>query len=491
MKAEEIDCTTEAATHPTQAVEPLSPDFRGRDLRDLIVGGHTLVPVLDGTLRPYINLDNAASTPIARPVKAKVDESLEWYSAVHRGAGFKSQVSSLAYEEAREIIAHFVGADPHERACIFVRNATEALNRCSGRFHFHPGDVVLTTLMEHHSNMLTWRSRCGHVEYVAVDDFGAPVISDLRARLEANKGHVKLVAISGGSNVTGIVPDIHSIARVVHEADSLLLVDAAQLAPHRPIQMGRLGEPDSIDFLAMSAHKMYAPMGSGVLIGPADAFKGDAPELVGGGAVRFVSQENVMWADPPDSEEAGSPNVPGAIAMAAAARFLENDLGWEWLVQHERDLTSYALEKLNAIPGLIIYGPRDPALREDRLGVIALNLPGVSHYLVAAILSHEYAIGTRTGCFCAHPYILKLFHTTQHDMEQLREYINEGDKSHMIGALRISFGFYNTRDDIDVAVLALQDILAGKSHGEYRQEKQTGEFHPVSTRTSPEGWFNL
>lgn len=484
MKAEEIDCTTEAA-------EPLSTDLRGRDLRDLIVGGHTLVPVLDGTLRPYINLDNAASTPIALPVKAKVDESLEWYSAVHRGAGFKSQVSSLAYEEARDIIAHFVGADTTERTCIFVRNATEALNRCAGRFQFRPGDVVLTTLMEHHSNMLTWRARCSHVEHVAVDEFGAPDIADLKTRLDANKGHVKLVAVSGGSNVTGIVPDIHSIARVVHEAGSLLLVDAAQLAPHRPIRMGRLGEPDSIDFLAMSAHKMYAPMGSGVLIGPAEAFKGDAPELVGGGTVRFVSQENVMWADPPDSEEAGSPNVPGAIAMAAAARFLQNDLGWEWLVQHERDLTSYALEKLNSIPGLVIYGPRNPALPEDRLGVIALNLADVNHYLAAAILSHEYAIGTRTGCFCAHPYLMRLFNVSKQTIEDLREDLSHDDKTHMLGALRISFGFYNTRDDVDAAASALLDIHNHKWRGGYLQEKRTGEFHPVSGKTNPEGWFTL
>jgi selenocysteine lyase/cysteine desulfurase len=473
------------------AAEPLSPELRGRDLRDLVVGGHTMVPVLDGTLRPYINLDNAASTPIARPVKAKVDESLEWYSAVHRGAGFKSQVSSLAYEQARDIIAHFVGADPAERACIFVRNATEALNRCSGRFHFHKDDVVLTTLMEHHSNMLTWRSHCTHVEYVAVDEFGAPVISDLEARLEANKGHVKLVAISGGSNITGIVPDIHSIARTVHAAGSLLLVDAAQLAPHRPIRMGKLGEPDSIDFLAMSAHKMYAPMGSGVLIGPAEAFKGEAPELVGGGAVRFVSQENVMWADPPDSEEAGSPNVPGAIAMAAAAHFLENDLGWDWLVQHERELTSYALQKLNDISGLMIYGPRDPSLREDRLGVIAVNLAGVNHYLAGAILSHEYAIGTRTGCFCAHPYLMSLFHVNQQTIESLRDDLSRDDKTNMLGALRISFGFYNSKEDIDAVVSALQDINDRKWRGEYRQEKKTGEFYPVSSSTNPEGWFTL
>ena len=340
MKAEEIDCTGAVA---------IRNGFSDvDDMHDLIVGGHTLVPILDGTLRPYINLDNAASTPIARPVKDKVDTFLEWYAAVHRGSGFKSQVSTLVYEQSRERVAEFVGADLEDHTVIFVRNATEAINRCSGRIHLGEGDVVLTTLMEHHSNLLTWRKHSTHVESVAVDEFGAPILSDLEARLKANAGHVKLVAISGGSNVTGVIPDVHSIAQVVHAAGAMLLVDAAQLDPHRPIHMGKVGQPESIDFLAFSAHKMYAPLGCGALIGPKSVFQGDTPELVGGGAVLFVSEEEVLWADPPDNEEAGSPNVVGAVAMAAAARFLSEGLGWKWVVEHERELTSYALEKLIA-----------------------------------------------------------------------------------------------------------------------------------------------
>jgi selenocysteine lyase/cysteine desulfurase len=177
--------------------------------------------------------------------------------------------------------------------------------------------------------------------------------------------------------------------------------------------------------------------------------------------------------------------------MAAAARFLQDGLGWDWLVQHERDLTSYALEKLNAIPGLTVYGPRDPSLPEDRLGVIAVNLRDINHYLVAAILSHEYGIGTRTGCFCAHPYLMSLFHVSQQTIEELRDDLSHDDKTNMLGALRISFGFYNSRDDVDAVVAALQDINNHKWRGEYHQEKRTGEFHPVSAKTNPEGWFTL
>ncbi|MGA7733609.1 MAG: aminotransferase class V-fold PLP-dependent enzyme [Chloroflexia bacterium] len=494
MKAEEIDCTDTATEPNPQSATPSfvlrNPQLSGRDLRDLIVGGHTLVPLLDGTLVPYINLDNAASTPLARPVKAKVDESLEWYSAVHRGAGFKSQVSSLAYEHARDIILDFVGAG-RDRTCIFLRNATEAINRCANRLTFRKGDVVLTTLMEHHSNILAWRKCTSNVQYIEIDETGAPVISDLRAKLEANKGHVRLVAVSGGSNVTGVVPDIHEIARIVHEAGALILVDAAQLAPHRPIDMGTLGAPDSIDFLAMSAHKMYAPLGSGVLIGPTEAFTGGTPDLVGGGTVLFVSEESVMWTEPPDSEEAGSPNVPGAIAMAAAVRFLEDDLGWDWLIQHERDLTSYALAQLCEIPGLTIYGPNDPTLQHDRLGVIAFTLSNVNHYLTAAILSHEYAIGTRVGCFCAHPYLMHLFHVSQDQIHQLSEEIGQGDRRNIPGAVRISFGFYNTREDVDAVVAAIGRISEGHWQGEYTQNIKTGEFLPTAGKSSPEGWFSL
>jgi selenocysteine lyase/cysteine desulfurase len=461
------------------------------DLRALIVGGHLQVPVIDGSMRPYINLDNAASTPIALPVKEKVDSFLEWYAAVHRGSGFKSQVASVAYEQARERVAEFVGADLSERVLVFVRNATEAINRCAARIGCTDEDIVLTTLMEHHSNILAWRKHCANVQNVPVDAFGAPILSDLHARLKAGAGRVKLVAISGGSNVTGIIPDIYAIARVVHEAGAQLLVDAAQLAPHRQICMGRVGDLVSIDFVALSAHKMYAPMGTGVLIGPRAAFEGGIPELVGGGTVLFVSEEDEMWDEAPESEEAGSPNVVGAVAMAAATRFLEHGLGWDWLVRHERELTSYALERLNEIPGLIIYGPRDPLLKEDRLGVIAFNLAEVDHQLAAAVLSHEYAIGTRTGGFCAHPYLMRLFGVGPDRSRALQEEVAGGDRRNMPGALRMSFGFYNSKDDVDAIVDALWKIHKGEWKGEYRQNTRSGEYRPTSQATNPLGWFDV
>ena len=487
MKTQE---TAHTASTRRGAVAP-SRDFTPDQLRDLIVGGRVVVPTIDGTTRPYVNLDSAASTPIARPIKEKVDEFYDWYAAVHRGSGFKSQVSSLAYEQARTQVARFVGADLTDRCLVFVRNTTEAINRCAGLIALDEGAVILTTLMEHHSNILAWRKRCVHVESVSVDDHGAPLLSDLEARLEANAGHVKLVAISGGSNVTGVIPDVHSIARTVHAAGAMLLVDAAQLAPHRPIDMGQLGAPESIDFLAMSAHKMYAPLGTGVLIGPQSAFEGHTPDLVGGGTVLFVSEEAELWGSPPESEEAGSPNVVGAVAMAAATRFLSDYLTWEWIITHERDLTSYALGKLNEIPGLTIYGPSDPMLPDDRLGVIAFNLEKVDHQLCAAILSHEYGIGTRTGSFCAHPYLMSLFGVGPDNIHEIQHQISCGDRRGMPGAVRVSFGFYNSREDVDAVVSALWDIQNGNYRGDYVQNIRSGEFKPTSTNTAPAGWFEI
>jgi selenocysteine lyase/cysteine desulfurase len=181
----------------------------------------------------------------------------------------------------------------------------------------------------------------------------------------------------------------------------------------------------------------------------------------------------------------------GAVAMASAARFLSEDLGWDWLVRHERELTSYALEKLNTIPGLTIYGPHDPALPEDRLGVISFNMDTLDHRLTAAILSHEYAIGTRSGCFCAHPYLIRLFQVPHELVHDIRDQLVHGDRHAMPGAVRMSFGFYNSREDVDAIVDALRAIQRGEYRGEYRQDKASGEFQPVGAEVDLARWFKL
>jgi cysteine desulfurase/selenocysteine lyase len=239
--------------------------------RSEIVGIDRSVPLLDGSKRAYTFFDNAASTPTFCGVQQKVDEFLGWYSSVHRGSGFKSLVSTGAYEQAREIVARFVGANPDTHSVIFGKNTTEAINKLAHRFSLQRGDVVLTTAMEHHSNDLPWRPRA-QVEYVGLCEDGSLDIEDLQRKLEHLTGRVKLVAVTGASNVTGFAPPIYDIAELAHQHGAVILADCAQLAPHRSIDVGPLDAPRHLDFVALSAHKMYAPFGTGALIGPREFF---------------------------------------------------------------------------------------------------------------------------------------------------------------------------------------------------------------------------
>ncbi len=291
-------------------------------VRENIVGIDAHVPLLDGSTRPYVNLDNAASTPALRPVLDKVNAFMTWYSSVHRGSGFKSQIATEAYEAAHTIALRFVGADPATHTAIFGKNSTEALNKVANRFPFQPGDVVLTTLMEHHSNDLPWR-RVAHVEHVLPDASGALDEAHLDHLLARYAGRVRLVAVTGASNVTGYINPIHRIAEKAHAAGAQILVDVAQLAPHRAVDVRPLDDPAHLDYVVLSAHKMYAPFGTGAVIGRRDTFLEGDPDMVGGGVVDIVTVDSVKWTGLPDREEAGSPNVVGAVAMAQAMLCLE------------------------------------------------------------------------------------------------------------------------------------------------------------------------
>jgi cysteine desulfurase/selenocysteine lyase len=437
-----------------------------------VVGADEFVPVLDGTLSRYINLDNAASTPALRKVMETVNRFMHWYSSVHRGAGFKSRVATQAYEDAREIVLDFVGADPTTHIAIFGKNTTEAINKLAARLALGADDVVLVSQLEHHSNDLPWRARA-RVEHVRADALGGLDEAHLDVLLERFAGRVRMVAVTGGSNVTGHVPDIHRIAAKAHAAGAQIFVDAAQLAPHRAIDMRALDDPAHLDYIAISAHKMYAPFGTGVLIGRRDTFERGAPDQRGGGTVKFVSQDDVSWADGPDRDEAGSPNVVGAVALAAAMQALSRE-GMDRLAQHEEMLTAHALAGLAAIPGVRVYGDADPAHASDRLGVITFNIGSLPHALVAAILSTEYAIGVRNGCFCAHPYLMHLLGIDAAEAAELRRDLLAGDGRAMPGMVRISFGLCNTLAEIDAFLAAIKVIARGEFAGAYTQDEAGG-----------------
>jgi cysteine desulfurase/selenocysteine lyase len=442
-----------------------------------VVGVDQQVPLLDGRLIPYVNLDNAASTPPFREVTETLDRLMPYYSSVHRGTGFKSRVCTTAYDQAHEIIAQFVGANPESNTVIFGKNTTEAINKLSYRLPLKDDSVIIATQLEHHSNDLPWRHQA-EVVHVKATREGRLDEEDFDRQLSRYGGRVALVAVTGASNVTGYLQPVHRLARKAHAAGTKILVDAAQLAPHRQVNMKADNDPEHLDFVALSAHKMYAPFGAGALIGPTAMFQQGAPEYRGGGTVDVVTLEEVSWAGMPDRDEAGSPNVLGAVAMARAAQVLMQ-IGMDNVARHEEELTAYALGRLSQLPFVQLFGETDPDRMGERVGAIPFNLEGMSQFLVAAILGYEGGIGVRSGCFCAHPYVVHLLQLSEWESKKWREEILEGDKSDMPGLIRASLGCYNNSDDIDRLVEMLERINGGDYQGEYRQIRSTGEFVPV------------
>lgn len=467
----------------------LPSDWMLRRMREHMVGHETEVPLMNGQQRRYIHLDNAASTPVMAEVMQQINRFMRWYSSVHRGAGFKSQIATQAYEDARRIVREFVGANAKEHVVIFGKNSTEAINKLSYRLNLTPEDVVLITTLEHHSNDLPWRGKA-QVRRIGIDAQGALDMRHAEQLLVQHRGKVKLLAITGASNVTGFLPDVHALARMAHEAGAQILVDAAQLAPHRAIAMGELSDAAHLDYVALSAHKLYAPFGSGALIARRDTFEQGEPEYAGGGTIDLVTPEEVMWAEAPERDEAGTPNVVGAVAMASAMLMLKR-IGMANVAEHEAQLTQYALERLSRIEGLQLYGDRNPTRANTRLGVITFNIAGMHHHLVAAILSAEFGIGVRSGCFCAHPYLMKLLQIDTRTTQQLHSQVLQKDRRQMPGMVRLSVGLQNTHEDIDALAVALKLIAAKQYQGEYAQDSVTGDYSPRYWKPELNRYFDL
>jgi selenocysteine lyase/cysteine desulfurase len=441
-----------------------------------VVGLNTLVPVAGDKHRRYINLDNAATTPPFKTVLQTVNDFAPWYSSVYRGNGYKSRLSTNAYEEARRVVGSFFGASPEDHVVIFGKNTTEAINKLSYRLGLQKNDIVIISHLEHHSNDLPWRARAT-VKRINLTTKGSIDRTDFVALTKRYAGQIKLVALSGASNVTGYMPDLQWFARKAHEAGAQILVDCAQLAAHRMIRMGSLDDPAHLDYIAISGHKMYAPFGSGALIGRRDTFTRGEPEYRGGGTIQMVTTKNIDWALPPDSDEAGSPNVIGAVALARAMKTLSG-IGFDAIASHEAALTDYALFQLKKVPGLKLYGEAEPYHMASRIGVIPFSLKGIPDYLVAAILGFEWGIGVRSGCFCAQPYVISLLGINRSGQNLNRYRMLHHRRDLIPGLVRISLGLYNTQQDIDTLIVALQAIARGE-HGEYSVEKTTGMYLPV------------
>ena len=449
-----------------------------------LVGNGLLVPCLDGMERPAVELDQAASTQAHPDALARVEEFLPWYSSVHRGAGFRSRRATAAYESARRAVLAFAGRDPDgSDVAIFCRNTTEAINHLAYRLRLAPDDVVVTTVVEHHANLLPW-GRMATRRYVECSPAGTFSVEAVCEALDAGDRTPALLAITAASNVTGWLPPLDAIIDAAHERGVRVAVDAAQLAPHRPL-------PADADFLAFSGHKLYAPFGSGALIGPRSLFETGDPFLAGGGAVDLVGLDEVVWTAPPDREEAGSPNVVGAVALEASIGAL-SDIGWEAVVAHEEALARRLADGLSAIDGVHLLGPIaavEPGPDHgavETLPVATFTVEGMHHALVAARLSAEYGVAVRHGCFCAHPYVIRLLGLSEQVVHDYRDDVLRGDHRNVPGAVRASAGLGTSGADIEALVAAVADLAGGSPPPvPYVQDPSSGDYFPV---TDLPGW---
>jgi len=430
---------------------PLSALTESGPLAD-VVGAGLQVPLVTGGAVRYVNLDYAASAPALVAVADQVTGLLPLYSSVHRGAGYASAVCTSAYETARETVASFTGARADD-VVIFTRNTTDALNLLAAAV---PGQVVHLDI-EHHANLLPWRARGSRV--VAAGFTLAETLAAVRDELAA--APTALLAVTGASNVTGECLPLAELADLAHAHGARIAVDGAQLVPHRRVDLAATG----IDYLAFSGHKLYAPFGTGVLIGRRDWLDAAPPHLAGGGAVREVRLASTDWAPSPARHEGGTPNVLGAVALAAACRFVDS-LPAGAVEAHEGflvDRLAAGLAALDGIRTLRLWPGPDGA---DRIGVVTFTVDGWPAQHVAQYLSAEHGIGVRDGRFCAHPLLARL--TT------------DG------AALRASLGLGSRAADVDRLVDALAALRA---HGpSWRYADAADGFAPRPDPRVLPGW---
>jgi selenocysteine lyase/cysteine desulfurase len=426
-----------------------------------LVGDGLGVPCVDGTERPYLSFDASASTSALPAVMDAVEAFVPWYAGVHHGAGYKSQASALAYAGAHLAALAFAGrgGDSGDVA-IICRNTTEAINHLAYRLRLSSDDVIVTTVAEHYSNLLPWlrAATCRFVECGQDGTFGP---EDVMTALDQRPAP-RLLAITGASNVTGWLPPLPEIIAAAHHRGIPVLVDAAQLAPHRPL-------PREADFLAWSGHKMYAPFGAGVLVGPSRAFMTGDPFLVGGGGAAMPGLDAVTWLGPPEREEAGSPNVVGAVALHAAIGVLKA-VGWAEIISHDRRIDWSLRQGLSAIPGVRVLGPGPDS---ETLPVATFTVDGVPGALVAARLAAEEAIGVRHGTFYAYPYLTRLLGLRP---EEAR---NNGHSA-TGGAVRASAGINTSERDVGRLLAAIARVVASEPQVRYLRDPSTGEYYPAT-----------
>ena len=379
--------------------------------------------------KPLVYLDSAATSQKPAAVIDVMDDYYRRYNAnPHRGVYTISEEATAAYESARNRVATFINA-PSPKEVVFTRNTTEAINlvRYSwGRTNIRSGDRILLTEMEHHSNLVPWQLLAQEVgarlEFLCIDDDGLLMLEQLERKLDG----IKLLAITHQSNTLGTINPIKALTEAAHRAGALVLVDGAQAVPHMPVDVQDLG----VDFYAFSGHKMCGPSGIGVLWARRALLEAMPPFLGGGDMIRRVHLTDATWNDLPWKFEAGTPSVAEGIGLGAAVDYL-NGLGMESVRAHERTLVDYAMEKLQDVPEITIYGPKDPGLHG---GSISFTLPNIHPHDLATLIDRE-GIAVRAGHHCTQPLM---------------------DRLGVPATTRASFYIYNRPDDVDQLVIGIQ-----------------------------------
>ena len=409
--------------------------------------------------KDLVYFDHGASTHAPQPVIDKYMYVLQSaYANVHRGMHELSIKATDMFEEVHTIIADFLGVkDPESSGMhsILTYNTTSSLDLASHIFEERPGDV-LTTVLEHHSNDLPFRNR-GNVHHIQALDDGT---LDMESASELmNQENIKLIAVTAASNVTGYMPPIEELAKLAHDHDAKILVDAAQRLAHYPLDMKPLGHPEHIDFLAAAGHKFYSPFSSAFLLGNTDELDNAAPYIPGGGTVSYVTQTEVIFVKGPDRHQYGTPNIAGAIAMGESLNFLK-DIGISHIAEHERKLLDKLLKGLDEIDGVQILGDIPSS---KRIGVVTFNAKNIHHETVSKELNDREGIATRNGCFCAHPYVLRLMGVPKEKVMAMRDEILKGNDPDKPGAVRAAIGIYNNKAEIDKLLNTVEAIIKDQS----------------------------
>jgi len=470
-------------------------------IRTQFYGLDTVYPLADGRTARRVYLDSAASNLRMKVSDEIVHRALAHYANTHSQLHFGARIMTDLYHHAHEIVRNFVGATDEFTVVFNGNGVTGCINRMARVLaEKRPDrDVVITSLMEHHANDLPHRKHARKVVHIPLahdpdGEAGRVDLEALQGAIEAHGGQLNYVAVTCASNVTGVTNPIHDIARMAHAAGALVMVDAAQSAAHAPLSVTCKDPEECIDVLVMSGHKIYTPGSPGVIVARKALFQGLEPQDVGGGIVNFVDAERYTITDNlPDREETGTPNIPGVLALAATM-YLMGRIGMDVLEEDERQLTQYALDHFQAIPGLRIYGSHRLEVA-DRIGVITFNIDDLPHGFVTAVLNDYFGIAVRNECFCAQPFVRQLLGIAdEHGVAPDSCMTRVHDPAQKPGMVRISFGLYNTRVDVDVEAKALRHIAehaASYAPNYVPVPDGSGDFRHRTFRFKPGEVFSL